>query len=256
MKTFCYTVDDNIRFLKEIAQNRPKSIFDHPYLAMYRRLHEKFDIKVQLNLFYSMDGFDLTQMPDTYRDEWTENADWLKLSFHSKLENLRPYEYSGYQEVFDDCKAVNEQILRFASEQNLAKTTTIHYCLTTSDGLQALRDHNIQGLLGLYGTQENPTTSYGIRDEDAILLRGGALLTRDKITHGAIDLILNCFSLLEISVRLQEMVNRDGIRLMIHEQYFYEDYKNYQPDFEQKLRLAFSFLKNQNYASKFFEEII
>ena len=43
---FCFTVDDNIRFLKEITENRYQSIFDHPYLAMYRRLHEEFDLKV------------------------------------------------------------------------------------------------------------------------------------------------------------------------------------------------------------------
>ena len=48
-KTFCFTVDDNIRFLKEIAEKNYKSIFEHPYLAMYKRLHEDFDLKVQLN---------------------------------------------------------------------------------------------------------------------------------------------------------------------------------------------------------------
>ena len=31
-------------------------MFDHPYLAMYRRLHEKFGLKVQLNLFYDAEA--------------------------------------------------------------------------------------------------------------------------------------------------------------------------------------------------------
>ena len=51
MKTFCFTIDDNIRFLKELTAQKPGSMFDHPYLAMLRRLHERFDLKIQLNLF-------------------------------------------------------------------------------------------------------------------------------------------------------------------------------------------------------------
>ncbi len=48
MEVFCFTVDDNIRFLKELTRNRYNSIFDHPYLAMYKRLHEEFGLKIQL----------------------------------------------------------------------------------------------------------------------------------------------------------------------------------------------------------------
>ena len=62
MKTFCFTVDDNIRVFRELTESRPACIFDHPYLAMYRRLHEKFGLKVQLNLFYREGDFDLSQM--------------------------------------------------------------------------------------------------------------------------------------------------------------------------------------------------
>ena len=83
MKLFCFTIDDNIRFLKEIMVQSMSSIFDHPYMAMLRRLHEKFDLKIQLNMFYRMDGFDLSQMSDRYSEEWASAADWLKLSFHS-----------------------------------------------------------------------------------------------------------------------------------------------------------------------------
>lgn len=127
MKSYCFTVDDNIRFLKELTQDVYSSIFDHPYLAMYRRLHEKFGLKVQLNLFYEMPGFDLSQVTDRYKDEFARNANWLKMSFHSKWENERPYECSAYEEVFRDGKAVNDQIVRFASPEALGKTTITHF---------------------------------------------------------------------------------------------------------------------------------
>jgi tRNA nucleotidyltransferase (CCA-adding enzyme) len=41
-KPACFTVDDNIRFLKELTQHPQNSLFDHPYLAMMKRLHELF----------------------------------------------------------------------------------------------------------------------------------------------------------------------------------------------------------------------
>ena len=249
-------MDDNIRFLKEITENRYRSIFDHPYLAMYRRLHKEFELKVQLNLFYCMENFDLSQMSDAYCEEWKENSDWLKLSFHSNIENARPYESAGYAEVYEDCNRVNEQIKRFASSKALANTTTIHYCLLTESGLKAMNDNGVIGLLGLFGTNEKPRTSYDIAKGDAERIRAGEILKIDKISFASIDVILNNFGTEKIIEQLASMSNRDCIRVMIHEQYFYEDYCRYQPDFEKKLQSTFSFLCSNGYQSRFYENLI
>ena len=256
MKTFCFTVDDNILFFKDIMEKGYKSIFDNPYLAMYKRLHEKFNLKIQLNLFYRTEGFDLSMMSEKYLPEWKENCDWLKLSFHSDFNNVKPYEFSDYDEVFSDCERVNGEILRFASPKSLAKTTTVHYCLTTDEGRRALEDCNIKGLLGLYGTDEKPETSYSVDYERASEIRSGNIVKVGDISHAAIDLVLNCFSLEDNLRRLSALTGREGIRVMIHEQYFYPDYKAYQPDFEEKLFAAFSFLTEKGYESRFFEELI
>ncbi len=256
MKTFCFTVDDNIRCLKEITRRGYKSIFEHPYLAMYKRLHDEFDLKVQLNLFYRTEGFELSQMSSAYFDEWQKNSDWLKLSFHSDHENAKPYEFSGYDEVFGDCKRVNEQIVRFASADALAKTTTIHFCLATPEGLSALADNKVLGLLGLYGTEDTPRISYGIDGENAAKLRKGETVKDGDITYGAIDIVLNCFSKDEILSKLETLTDRNSIRVMIHEQYFYLDYRSYQPEFEDKLRATFRFLTEHGYESCYFEDMI
>jgi hypothetical protein len=248
-------VDDNIRFLKEITEKGYQSIFEHPYLAMYRRLHEEFDLKIQLNLFYLMERFDLSMMCDAYYEEWKENADWLKLSFHSKLENVNPYEFSGYDEVYADCKRVHEQIVRFASPRSLASTTTVHCCQLTKDGLRAMEDNGVKGLLGLFGTQEKPRTSYGIDECSAARIRSGEILQIGNISFASIDIVLNCFSTEDILQQLARMHQREGIRVMIHEQYFYADYYMYQPEFEQKLRSAFAFLRENGYQSCFYEDL-
>ena len=256
MKTFCFTVDDNIRFFKEINSESFKSIFEHPYLGMYLRLHEKFGLKVQLNLFYETEDFNLSLFTDRYKSEWQDNADWLKLSFHSKLENVKPYEFSDYKEVYDDCHKVHAQIERFAGSSSLGKTTTIHYCVATNDGIKALADNNLKGLLGLFGDDNNPRYSYAIDEKYAKKIRAGEIVNVDGVSYSAIDIVLNCFSTQEIINQLSGLTWRDNINVMIHEQYFYKDFNRYQPNFEEKLFTTFDFLTNHGYKSSHFEDLI
>ena len=256
MKNFIFTVDDNIIFLEELTKEGYASIFDHPYLAMYKRLHEKFGLKVQLNLFYEKEGFNLSMMTDKYRDEWQKNADWLKASFHSRLENETPYVDSGYDEVYGDGRAVNSEILRFAGEPSLAKTTTIHWCRATDDGLKALADLGVRGLLGLYGTEEKPRSSYQSTAEEGDLIRSGGIAVSDGMAYAGIDIVLNQFDPGEIIKKLTALSGRGLIKVMIHEQYFHEDYSAYRPDFEARVLDPARLLYENGYKGRHIYEVI
>ena len=239
-----------------MTEKRPESVFDHPYLAVYRRLHEKFGLKVQLNLFYREGDFDLNQMTDAYQAQWQANAHWLKMSFHSEWENVKPYEFSGYQEVFDHCKAVNDQILRFAGADTLGKTTTVHYCRTTNEGLDAMADNGYTGLLGLFGTPEAPRSSYSTPEELCGKIRMGEILPYRDVQMAPIDIVLNEHKAPVILEKLDALAQREHINVMIHEQYFYPDYVAYQPDFEEKLASTFAWFAEHGYESRFLEEKI
>lgn len=255
---YVFTVDDNIIFLKDLTLVHHASVFDHPYLAVYKRLHDKYGLKVQLNLFYRDQSgeFNLSMMSDEYKSEWEENSDWLKFSFHSEYENVRPYENSPYCEVYSDMEKVNSEILRFAGEKSLGKTTTIHYCQTTQDGVTAVKDNGAIGLLGLFGTSEKPIISYSLNQADASRVRDGEIVLIDGISFGAIDLIINTKSLEDNLKFVSENLGKNPLKLMIHEQYFYPEYFAYQPDFEQKLDTVFSLLHKNGYSSLFFEQIL
>ncbi len=256
MKKFCFTVDDNIRFLQELTEGEYESLFSHPYTKLLKRLRETYDVKIQLNLFYENDSFTLAQTTDRYRAEWQANAEWLKLSFHSRLENVRPYEYSGYDEVYRDCSAVHDEIVRFAGEKSLAKTTTVHYCRTTKEGTRALQDCGVQGLLGLYGEKDTPRTSYSCTEALAKKARVGEIIRDGNMAFAGIDVILNQFEPQENLEKLERIKDRRYVKIMIHEQYFYPDYPRYQPHFAKKLEQAFSFLQANGFTSCFFEDMI
>lgn len=256
MKHFCFTIDDNIRFLMELTRQQPDSLFDHPYPAMLRRLHESFGVKIQLNLFYRMDSFDLSQMTDRYRQEWAGVSNWLKLSFHSERENPYPYQCSDYDEVFEHCRRVHREILRFAGPMSLAQTTTVHCCRTTPEGVRALADNGVRGLLGLFGSSEEPRVSYSLDGAAAAELRSGAVVSLDGMAFGAIDLIINLVKQENLASALTPFLDRETVRVMVHEQFFYADYRAYHPDFEKKLACVFNLLRDRGYESCFFEEMI
>ena len=50
---YCFTLDDNIRFLEESARGGLPSLFQHPYPALLRRCHQVYGAKFQLNMYDS-----------------------------------------------------------------------------------------------------------------------------------------------------------------------------------------------------------
>jgi hypothetical protein len=119
-----------------------------------------------------------------------------------------------------------------------------------------MRDLGVRGLLGLYGTEESPRSSYSLSEELAAEARRGRVVYCDGMAHASIDLILNNVELDKIEERLEPLLDRQRVGLMIHEQYFYPDYERYQPGFEDKLALAFSYMRDHGYESVFFENIL
>ena len=257
MKSFVFTVDDNIWFLRDLSVSPMPSLFDHPYMAMWRGLHERYGMKIQLNLFFATEGFTLRQMTDRYKQEFEANSDWLKLSFHSKTEFPRaPYKGSPYGEIFDDCREVNEQIIRFSGEHSLAKTTTVHYCMCTEEGVRALKDIGIRGLIGLFGNEEAPRRSYHINEQTAQRLRRGEIVLADGIRFFNIDVVLNQYSEVTVLERLKTLAHRDFVEIMIHEQYFYPYYHAYQSDYSHKVESSIALLTELGFVSRHAEELL
>ena len=45
-------VDDVIWCLRDLTRTKPKSVWDVPYFKMLKECHDRYGMKVQLNLFY------------------------------------------------------------------------------------------------------------------------------------------------------------------------------------------------------------
>ncbi len=262
--------DDNILFLQDITKNQDvyTSIFENPYLAVYKKAHDLYGARVHLNLFYefkpeeayfSVPGreyFNLSMMTDKFKEEFRANADWLKLAFHAKSERPdKPYRNASAETVTKDCLQVCREILRFAGEECLNDTTTVHWGEASREGVRALRALGFRSLTGYFEKTGNnePLVAYYTEGElcDHIGARDFWVDTEEDMLFGRIDLVLNLWTLDWVKKTLREVVDnpyRGGfVSIMIHEQYFYSDYTAYLPDFEERVLSSCEYLSRMGY---------
>jgi hypothetical protein len=260
------SLDDNIWFLRDISNNseKYKSIFENAYLAFLKRIHDTYGTKVHINIYYQTDGFNLSQMTTKYRSEWKDNAGWLRLSFHAlQNEPDYPYLYSGYDELKRDCEKVNEQIRRFAGEEVMSKVTTLHWGVATVEGSRALRDAGYIGQVSDFNIVNGVQTISMYLDLKQTQHMNERFLWRDNregIIFSRDSIIINSHKVDEIVAFLDEL-KKDPHKsaymdLLIHEQYFYPFYKNYQPDFRQKVTTAIKWAADKGYKPAFLSECI
>lgn len=259
------SLDDNIWFLKDIYSNTGKyiSIFENPYLGFLKEVHDTYGTKIHLNLYYQTDGFNLSMMTDKYKGEWKDNAGWLRLSFHA-LQNDpdRPYLSAGYDQVKNDCILVKDQIRRFAGEELMGPVTTLHWGAAKVEGCRALRDQGYLALAGYFNAEGPDPVSYYLDDKKRLHVNN-RFLWRDNsegIIFSRMALVINTVKQEEILPWLDNLKSNSHkpafIDLMIHEQYFYPFYVDYQPDYRQKVMTAVKWAADNGYKPAFLSECV
>lgn len=278
---FRISVDDNILFLADLTRNQDRytSLFDNPFLKAYKKAHDLYGTKVHINLYYEyMDAeedratfsaerpyFNLTMMTDKYKQEWKENADWLKLSFHARSNYPdKPYENTDYARIDEDITLVHREILRFAGPDSLSPVTTLHWGASNETGVRVLRSHGYKGLNGYFTLSANGEKSvsycYPIPLVKHIDTRDFWVDNVENVVCSKTDMVLNCYKLEEIEPKLEEICadpHKAGfVELLIHEQYFYEDYTAYIPEYEEILLTASRFLTERGYQGALMHEVM
>ena len=250
------------------------SIFDDPYLSVYKKSHDLYGARVNLNLFYETDDmpkfsdkgeyFNLSMMTDKFKDEWEANADWLRLTFHANAEHpSKPYITSDYNEVFADADKIHREIIRFAGEKSLSPTTTVHWGEATKEGTLALKDLGYKTLAGYFELSADcsPVVAYYYPTEliEHVGARDLWMNHETGILHSRIDLVLNTIRYDELEEKLQKIYSdphRSGfIELMIHEQYFYPEYNRYIPEFGDMVVNAAKWVFERGYTGTFIEDL-
>ncbi len=268
-----FFVDDHIFFLRDLAQDRRKSIFDQFYLGFWKKMHEKYGQKICLNCFYEdchHKGFNLSQMPDCYKAEFEDNADWLRLAFHARGEFPdRPYQNCTPDVLAADYDLVMNELVRFAGSAYIPAPVS-HWAIARPESLKVLTD---RGMRACYGQFCDPRTAVGDTGSnaetvcdigyfrnasEALYLQKNHLMYnfRHNLCFHTAECVCNLSTKEEIRAALADLVNdpvREVGNVMSHEQYAFKDYFNYEPDIFDRLETACSYLHENGYRSVFFQ---
>ena len=128
-RRYAFFFDDCSFFLRSIALNRPKSLFDEMFLGRLKKIHERYGTKFTLNLFYHDDHHDfcIHDFPTDYKAEFQANSDWLKMAFHAKSEFPdRPYQSADAATLAADFDEVRREVCRFAGPECFIAPMVIH----------------------------------------------------------------------------------------------------------------------------------
>ncbi|TLU98939.1 hypothetical protein [Dyadobacter luticola] len=260
------SIDDNIWFLRDIQQNKDvyQSLFENPFLGFLREVNIQYGTKIHLNLFYQTDGFNLSEFTDQYKNEWKDNANWLRLSFHALGEFPdKPYIDAGYDEVKRDCDLIMGEIRRFAGEEVMGSVTTIHWGEATAEGSRAMRDAGYTGQLGYFNVDDDQySASYYLTveqrrnlkkrfvwrdtDQDITFIRASIVIDKTDLNHIAAHL----------SSHKKAGTKPPFLDLLVHEQYFYPFYENYEPDYRERILTAVKWADDNGYHPAFLTESI
>ncbi|MEA4832034.1 MAG: hypothetical protein VB118_05385 [Oscillospiraceae bacterium] len=269
-KKYRLALDDIIWSVRELAEKKDeyKSIFDCAFFRLFKNLNNDFGTDVHMNIYYTDEnGFDLTMMPDKYKEEFIANNSWLKLTFHAYAnEPSRIYRYSPYSVLIRDYNLVTDQIIRFAGKETMNTSANgLHYGETTVEGARALRECGINCLVGYYTFDSNgdPYVSYYLNKEQTLHCfdrdfwvdnKEGIIFSKDKM-------VIDAFALDAIRPRLDYLrderpTEAGTMNFVTHEQYFYPYYCAYQPDYEKKIRTACAWAGENGYKPCFISDVI
>ena len=292
----CY-LDDHSFVFTELARQRPKRAFDHFYLAGLKEIHDETGLKVTLNAFYRNDhdpaGFLLSEMPDIWRSEFADNADWLKMSFHSYSEFPdRPYLESSGEEIGRDYDLVKNEIVRFAGEGSFIAPLVIHwanihpsaaaeiirrgtrcYCRTFRPrvmGGPSLAERQKGGdmaqvqrraLAGRNVSDEGLRMHYDCPEETDYLEKHhhyydpalGVIFFRGILCSNLVPLS-EIPKRFGAAMRTVELYGAEALNFAGHEQYTFPSYPNYLPDHLDRIALAARLFRENGFKPVFFNE--
>jgi hypothetical protein len=276
-KRYAMRIDDNIFFLTDIARNKPKELFKHFYLNELKKINEKYGTKFILKCFYedSHHKFTLKEFPDTYKQEFIDNSDWLKLSFHAYSEFPdKPYQHAPADKLINDFDLVKNEIIRFAGMETFTPPTNVHWAMLPPGLFKVMHDRGVR-ILTSGGFLSNRIMVEGkvvevydcscdigfFYEQDVAQYMKEKRLFYDVDYDLFLSRTFFCCNIdtkeeIESKIRAADSLENgtQTIEAVTHEQYSFPDYYNYLPDHFERIETACRLLTELNYKPVYFGE--
>jgi len=251
---YAFAIDDCVFFLTEIFEKKYESLFDCFFLKKLREFNRNYGTKFVLNIFFRNDhkpDFNIGLFPDTYKDEWIANSDWLRLSFHafSEFPGL-PYKNASPDALRQDIELIETQIIRFAGKKTYSPPAVVHFISIPDDCFSVMKEAGSKYLMFL---------SPGNYEDESLKAECAQPLFHDEargLSFIKCAIVINNTPLELVEGKLAEALSwgTEKIHLLTHEQYSFDYYSNYLPDHFDRIETALRFLKNKGIEPIFIQD--
>lgn len=153
---FSLSFDDTFCVFKNIADTKPKSIFENPTFSWYRELHNRYGVVISSYVYFEDNDFNLTNFPANYKEEFIANSDWLRFGFHAR--NKSTY-YVSEEIKADYVKTINE-LKRIMGKECIDNVIRLQGFQGSIDEIRKLRLLKEEPIVGLFTADDNRQSYY------------------------------------------------------------------------------------------------
>ena len=191
------SIDDS-KFWKDLIDRKDTltSAFENTYLKIYKSLHDSYGVCFTLNCFCSDGDYDISNVPTKFANEFKENSDWLKFSFHAE-NSASMYDTDKTDEIkasYD--KFVNAIYGMTGTTECIDKVVRLGFYTGTLNNIKAIRDTTC-GIVGLLYKDED--TGWGYYFDES--------LWKYVNIHGKVYDSNNYLTILKTNVRFESHIN-------------------------------------------------
>ncbi len=170
-KTYHFSVDDVFKCLIEVADKK-MPLFEHPFFAFLKTLHNRYGAHVSLYLFYeaTVDGSERTleEIPDLKAQLAEEK--WLSFGPHALNYETPPYQQSPEEQV-NTFEKIYAQIERFVGKAAFSDLVRLQYY---SESFELAKYFKEKGVKALFSTDRQVGTHRMPKSVALELLEKGA----------------------------------------------------------------------------------
>lgn len=254
----------------------------HVHLNLYYEYNERSMADFSEHKEY----FNLSMMTDRYRKEWEDNADWLTLSCHANANYPSwPNRVLSADFIGKAIRKTHKEIRRFAGPASLVPVTTMHFGNGYVEPLRAFRENgyliqcasfrmvnNDEAYISYYGRDGLPAhirgsglDAYGKQSDVATGKPGRDIWkdTKEDVIFSHVDMVLNLPKEIpteQIEQRLDEYLaahpEKGIVSLIIHEEYYYPDFRAYIPDCGERVLRAIKRVYEKGFRGAALEKIL
>lgn len=162
VKTIHTSFDDCWECFYQLQTQNPSSIYDLSFFNFLKTMHETYGAVFTVNCFNEYSGntdYNLSNTPNTWKNEFQEAKDWLKFSFHAKDDKTKYAINTGIKD--DYAKFINAIFAMTEDYECIDNFVRLGFYSGTEDQIsQITYDNTENGIKGLLCADDDRLSYY------------------------------------------------------------------------------------------------